>query len=163
GFKIAMRDLSIRGAGNLLGAAQHGFIDSVGFDLYSQMLKEAIDARKLGKEIEAVKPFNPELGLIVDAYIPNKYIEDEQQKINMNAQQERVESLMETDKKIELLVTKERSQDIDGTKLVELANEYGRSVRLGTTNDQLKVTFSFNKKETKKERYELVSNFIKEM
>src|SRR5699024_7217901 len=83
GFKIAMRDLSIRGAGNLLGAAQHGFIDSVGFDLYSQMLKEAIDARKLGKEIEAVKPFNPELGLIVDAYIPNKYIEDEQQKIDM--------------------------------------------------------------------------------
>jgi len=205
GFKIAMRDLSIRGAGNLLGAAQHGFIDSVGFDLYSQMLKEAIDARKLGKEIEAVKPFNPELGLIVDAYIPNEYIEDEQQKIDMYkrfqtlseeeemtdlqdelidrfgdypeeveylflvsklkmfAKQERVESLMETDKKIELLVTKERSQDIDGTKLFELANEYGRSVRLGTTNDQLKVTFSFNRKETKKERYELVSNFIKEM
>src|SRR5690625_4040140 len=205
GFKIAMRDLTIRGAGNLLGAQQHGFIDSVGFDLYSQMLKEAIDARKLGKEIEAVKPFNPELGLIVDAYIPNEYIEDEQQKIDMYkrfqtlseeaemtdlqdelidrfgdypeevqylflvsklkmfAKQERVESLMETDKKIELLVTKERSQDIDGTKLLELANEYGRSVRLGTTNDQLKVTFSFNRKETKKERYELVSNFIKEM
>ena len=54
GFKIAMRDLSIRGAGNLLGAQQHGFIDSVGFDLYSQMLKEAIDARKLGKPVEAV-------------------------------------------------------------------------------------------------------------
>src|SRR5699024_12445059 len=86
GFKIAMRDLSIRGAGNLLGAAQHGFIDSVGFDLYSQMLKEAIDARKLGKEIEAVKPFNQELGLIVDAYIPNEYIEDEQQNINMYKQ-----------------------------------------------------------------------------
>ena len=46
GFKIAMRDLSIRGAGNLLGAEQHGFIDSVGFDLYSQMLKEAIEERK---------------------------------------------------------------------------------------------------------------------
>src|SRR5699024_2436516 len=48
GFKIAMRDLSIRGAGNLLGAQQHGFIDSVGFDLYSQMLKEAVDAKKDG-------------------------------------------------------------------------------------------------------------------
>src|SRR5699024_12807418 len=81
----------------------------------------------------------------------------------MFAKQERVESLMETDKKIELLVTKERSQDIDGTKLFELANEYGRSVRLGTTNDQLKVTFSFNRKETKKESYGLVSNFKKEM
>ena len=43
GFKIAMRDLSIRGAGNLLGAQQHGFIDSVGFDLYSQMLEEAVE------------------------------------------------------------------------------------------------------------------------
>ena len=42
GFKIAMRDLSIRGAGNLLGKQQHGFIDSVGFDLYSQMLSEAV-------------------------------------------------------------------------------------------------------------------------
>ncbi|MFP3416412.1 hypothetical protein SB773_33795, partial [Bacillus sp. SIMBA_074] len=46
GFKIAMRDLSIRGAGNLLGAEQHGFINTVGFDLYSQMLKEAIDELK---------------------------------------------------------------------------------------------------------------------
>src|SRR5699024_7793829 len=52
GFKIAMRDLSIRGAGNLLGSQQHGFIDSVGFDMYSQMLKEAIDARMVGKEVK---------------------------------------------------------------------------------------------------------------
>ena len=43
GFKIAMRDLNIRGAGNLLGKQQHGFIDSVGFDLYSQMLEEAVN------------------------------------------------------------------------------------------------------------------------
>src|SRR5699024_4976335 len=78
GFKIAMRDLSIRGAGNLLGAAQHGFIDSVGFDLYSQMLKEAIDARKLGKEIEAVEAFQTRVLLIVHDYIANEYREDGQ-------------------------------------------------------------------------------------
>ena len=54
GFKIAMRDLSIRGAGNLLGAQQHGFIDSVGFDLYSQMLKEAIEERKRDPEEQNV-------------------------------------------------------------------------------------------------------------
>ena len=83
GFKIAMRDLSIRGAGNLLGAEQHGFMDSVGFDLYSQMLKEAIDSRKLGKPVEAVQPFNPELNVSVDAYIPDTYIEDERQKIDI--------------------------------------------------------------------------------
>lgn len=49
-----MRDLSIRGAGNLLGAQQHGFIDSVGFDMYSQMLSEAV-ARKQGKNIQDQK------------------------------------------------------------------------------------------------------------
>ncbi len=47
-----MRDLSIRGAGNLLGAQQHGFIDSVGFDLYSQMLEEAIEERRSGVKKE---------------------------------------------------------------------------------------------------------------
>ena len=52
GFKIAMRDLSIRGAGNLLGAQQHGFIDSVGFDLYSQMLKEAVEAKRNDLSVE---------------------------------------------------------------------------------------------------------------
>src|SRR5699024_3775385 len=86
GFKIAMRDLSIRGAGNLLGAEQHGFIDSVGFDMYSQMLKDAIEARKEGKNIEDVQPFEPELSLAVDAYIPDTYIPDEKQKIAMYKQ-----------------------------------------------------------------------------
>ncbi|WP_093217466.1 transcription-repair coupling factor [Sediminibacillus albus] len=83
GFKIAMRDLSIRGAGNLLGSQQHGFIDSVGFDMYSQMLKEAIDAKKAGKTIEEAKPFEVELDLDLDAYIPDSYINDEKQKIDM--------------------------------------------------------------------------------
>lgn len=81
GFKIAMRDLSIRGAGNLLGAEQHGFIDSVGFDLYSQMLKEAIEDRK-GNVNEVVKQ-QMELDLEVDAYIPDAYISDGHQKIEM--------------------------------------------------------------------------------
>ncbi|MEN1966458.1 transcription-repair coupling factor [Lentibacillus sp. N15] len=83
GFKIAMRDLSIRGAGNLLGAQQHGFIDSVGFDMYSQMLKDAIDARKTGKDLDEVKAFEPELSVDLDAYIPDTYIDDGKQKIDM--------------------------------------------------------------------------------
>ncbi|MFB1051071.1 transcription-repair coupling factor [Paraliobacillus sp. JSM ZJ581] len=83
GFKIAMRDLSIRGAGNILGAQQHGFIDSVGFDMYSQMLKEAVDKRKEGKPEEEIKPFNPEINLSIDAYLPDTYIPDGKQKIDM--------------------------------------------------------------------------------
>lgn len=84
GFKIAMRDLSIRGAGNLLGAQQHGFIDSVGFDLYSQMLKEAIEERKatIGAPGAVVKK-SVEIDLEIDAYIPDTYIKDGHQKIEM--------------------------------------------------------------------------------
>ena len=81
GFKIAMRDLSIRGAGNLLGAQQHGFIDSVGFDLYSQMLEEAIEERRSGVKKEEKQEV--EILLHADAYIPDAYIPDGYQKIQM--------------------------------------------------------------------------------
>lgn len=81
GFKIAMRDLSIRGTGNILGAQQHGFIESVGFDLYSQMLKEEIEKRKGNLPKEDVTPI--EIDLEINAYIPDQYIRDGYQKIEM--------------------------------------------------------------------------------
>lgn len=80
GFKIAMRDLSIRGAGNLLGKQQHGFIDSVGYDLYTQMLNDAV-AKKRGKEIK-VKT-DAELNLDLEAYLPADYITDPKQKVEI--------------------------------------------------------------------------------
>lgn len=80
GFKIAMRDLSIRGAGNLLGSQQHGFIDSVGFDLYSEMLREAVE-RKRGTGQK--KRITVEIELGISAYIPANYVEDERQKIDL--------------------------------------------------------------------------------
>ena len=81
GFKIAMRDLSIRGAGNILGSLQSGFIDSVGFEMYSQLLEEAI-AKKQGKETKRQKS-NAEINLQIDAYLPSDYISDERQKIEV--------------------------------------------------------------------------------
>ncbi|MEG0472587.1 MAG: transcription-repair coupling factor [Solibacillus sp.] len=96
GFKIAMRDLSIRGAGNLLGAQQHGFIDSVGFDLYSQMLEEAVEERRSGVKHE--EKVDIEIILQVDAYIPDAYIPDGYQKIQMYKRikaMERVEDYVE--------------------------------------------------------------------
>lgn len=80
GFKIAMRDLSIRGAGNLLGKQQHGFIDSVGYDLYSQMLADAV-AQKQGKAVQAKS--DAELDLGIEAYLPSEYITDQRQKIEL--------------------------------------------------------------------------------
>ena len=92
GFKIAMRDLSIRGAGNLLGAQQHGFIDSVGFDLYSQMLKDAIEQRRGVKKEDLI---TVEIDIEVDAYLPDTYIQDSKQKIEMYKQFRRVETFDE--------------------------------------------------------------------
>ncbi|WP_460327302.1 transcription-repair coupling factor [Paenibacillus sp. YSY-4.3] len=86
GFKIAMRDLSIRGAGNLLGAEQHGFIASVGFDLYSQMLAEEIQKRKvemLGEKSPEDTTWNTTIDLGIDAYLPSDYIYDSIQKIEI--------------------------------------------------------------------------------
>ena len=81
GFKIAMRDLSIRGAGNLLGKSQSGFIDSVGFELYSQLLEEAI-AKRNGNGNTRTKG-NAELILQIDAYLPDTYISDQRHKIEI--------------------------------------------------------------------------------
>lgn len=97
GFKIAMRDLSIRGAGNLLGSQQHGFINSVGFDMYTQMLEEAV-MRKQGKNTQ-MQTTTAEIDLAIDAYIPADYIADERQKIEIY---KRVRELDSTDNLDEL-------------------------------------------------------------
>ncbi|VLP58858.1 transcription-repair coupling factor [Streptococcus pneumoniae] len=83
GFKIAMRDLSIRGAGNLLGKSQSGFIDSVGFELYSQLLEEVIAKRNGNANANTRTKGNAELILQIDAYLPDTYISDQRHKIEI--------------------------------------------------------------------------------
>lgn len=78
GFKIAMRDLSIRGAGNILGKQQHGFIDSVGYDLYAQMLDQTIKQKRGDKVCHKT---NAEVRINLGAYIPTEYISSQKQKI----------------------------------------------------------------------------------
>ena len=80
GFKIAMRDLEIRGAGNLLGAEQHGHMEAVGYDLFCKMLNEAVREEK-GEA--AVEDFETTIDLDMDAYIPETYIPDEYQKLDI--------------------------------------------------------------------------------
>lgn len=81
GFKIAMRDLEIRGAGNLLGAQQHGHIESVGFEMYRQLLEQAV-AKLQNRSPEKIEP-EPEIFISVEAYIDDKYISDSGNKIEI--------------------------------------------------------------------------------
>jgi transcription-repair coupling factor (superfamily II helicase) len=80
GFRIAMKDLEIRGAGNLLGAEQSGFMNSVGFDLYCKLLAEAVQELQ-GKKVEVVAP-SATVDLPLDAYLPDDYIGDRTLKVN---------------------------------------------------------------------------------
>ena len=168
------------GAGNLLGAQQHGFIDSVGFDLYSQMLKEAIEERK--GDIPKSEQFETEIDIELDAYIPENYIQDGKQKIDMYkrfrsiatieeknelqdeiidrfgsypkevewlftvaemkvyGKYERVELIKQDKDAIRFTISEEASAQIDGQKLFELGNKYGRQIGLGMEGKKLKIS-----------------------
>ncbi len=106
GFKIAMRDLEIRGAGNLLGAEQSGHMESVGYDLYCKMLNEAVVEIK-GEQKEE-DSFSTSVELPVDAYIPGSYIKGESEKLSWY-------------KRIALMESEEEYEDM----LEELTDRYG--------------------------------------
>ena len=101
GFKIAMRDLEIRGAGNLLGLSQHGHMEAVGYDLYCKMLNEAVQNLK---GIHTAVDFATVIDLDVDAYIPAEYIVNETQKLDIYKRIAGIETIKERDEmKDELL------------------------------------------------------------
>lgn len=102
GFKIAMRDLEIRGAGNLLGAAQHGHMEAVGYDLYCKMLNEAV--KKLKGVNKVTEDFHTTVEINVDAFIPAIYIVNEFQKLDIYKRIASIENQAEcNDMKEELL------------------------------------------------------------
>ncbi|GAA0353475.1 transcription-repair coupling factor [Bacillus horti] len=144
GFKIAMRDLSIRGAGNLLGAEQHGFITSVGFDLYSQLLKEAIDELK-GEKPQQQKP-QLEVDLHVDAYIPETYVKDGKQKIEMYKKVHAVQTLEDVQELEEEFLDRFGHPPEPVARLFIVARLKGYAMKLGMEslilkNDTLKMMF----------------------
>ena len=82
GFKIAMRDLEIRGAGNLLGAEQHGHMEAVGYDMYCRLLEEVVEHLKGGGE-ERTESFETSVDLSVSAFIPDFYIKNQEQRMEL--------------------------------------------------------------------------------
>ena len=101
GFKIAMRDLELRGAGNLLGAQQHGHMNAVGYDLYCKMLNEAV---KEAKGIHTMEDFETSVDLNVDAYIPDSYISSEFQKLDIYKRIAGIETQQDYDDMLEELL-----------------------------------------------------------
>ena len=101
GIKIAMRDLEIRGAGNLLGEAQSGHMEAVGYDMYCKMLNEAVLQLKGGGEEEN---FTTTIDLNIDAYIPESYIRNEYQKLDIYKRIAAIENEEEMDDMTEELI-----------------------------------------------------------
>jgi len=140
GYKIAQRDLMIRGAGDVLGPEQAGFIDSVGLDLYLKLLKEVIEEKKTGKEAEQPKPATL---FKIDAYIPKEYAINED-KIQLyqeieNAENEQQLSMIKHEirevygrlpKEVELLLKKRKIDLLLQEEEFEKINEYSDSMEL---------------------------------
>lgn len=150
GFKIAMRDLAIRGAGNLLGQQQHGFIDSVGFDLYSKMLEEAV-ARKQGKAPKV--KLAVEIDLDVNAYIPSTYIRDEGQKIEFYKRIRRLASEEEYEELQDDFIDRfgDYPQEVDDLLAVALIKYYAQSCQIKEIKQaQTKISLIFTRSQTEK-------------
>ncbi len=141
GYRIAMRDLSIRGAGDLIGEEQSGFIDSLGIDLYIKLLNETIEEKKTGKPKELPKIKSP---LMIDAYVPQKFTNNDSDTIDLYHQIGSIKSLKELDeltnslndiygkipKSVLLLLQKQRLDILERYLFIERAQDSKESIVL---------------------------------
>ena len=118
GFRIAMRDLEIRGAGNLLGAQQSGHMNAVGYDLYCKMLSEAV---KEVKGIHTMADFDTAIDLEMDAFIPDSYIPNEYQKLDIYKRIALIESRDEYEEMLDELLDRFGDPPKSVTSLLEIA------------------------------------------
>ena len=118
GFKIAMKDLEIRGAGNVLGKSQHGHMAAVGYDLYCKMLNEAVNDLK---GIKNEYSFETNVDLSVDAYIPSTYIKSEYQKLDMYKRIAAIENIEEYSEMQEELIDRFGDMPVAAENLLRVA------------------------------------------
>jgi transcription-repair coupling factor (superfamily II helicase) len=140
GYKIAQRDLMIRGAGDILGPEQAGFIDSVGLELYLKLLNEVIEEKKTGKEYEPPKPVKL---FTIDAYIPDAYMQ-KQDKVELYQEIENAKNLQELSgiktklrdiygripHEVILLLNKRRIDILMNNEEFENVNEFSDSIEI---------------------------------
>ncbi len=180
GFKIAIRDLSIRGAGDILGTEQSGFMDSVGLDLYLDMLKDEIAVQR-GEKDPVIEEKQQPIKLRVNKYIDSNYIDNDFIKIEMHrkianiksktdieflidefndrfglpskeiilymyeklfehlASLKGIEKVRETKNSVSFILTKEKSQDINGEYLFMKANDISKFIRFTYRLDRLNI------------------------
>ena len=134
GFKIAMRDLEIRGAGNLLGSQQHGHIASVGFEMYCKLLEEAVDKLQHGeKEVVEVQP-DPIIDLQIEAYIDGGYVSDAMHKIEIYQRIAAIRSNEEIRALLDELIDRfgEPSQSVMNLLEVARIKNYARELKIRT-------------------------------
>ena len=127
GFKIAMRDLEIRGAGNLLGAEQSGHMEAVGYDLYCKMLNEAV---KEAKGAAPVEQFDTSVDVVTDAYIPPSYIANELQKLDIYKRIAGIMDDAESEEMLEELIDRFGEPPKSVLNLLTIACLKGRAHRL---------------------------------
>lgn len=137
GFKIAMRDLEIRGAGNLMGSSQHGHMSSIGYELYCKMLEDTI--RLIKGEIEK-EPVETVIDMKLDAFIPSIYIDDESQKIEIYKKIAAIETKEDVMDVRDELIDRFSDIPLSVDNLIEIAYTRSRARKLGIVEVKDKKT-----------------------
>ena len=161
GFKIAMRDLEIRGAGNLLGAEQSGHMESVGYDLYCKMLNEAVLTMK--GEQQEVDTFTTSIDLSINAYIPETYIKSEAEKLSWYKRIAAIETEEEYEDMIEELTDRYGDPPKPLLSLMDVAllrEEAHQAWLLSIEQKGSKILFTMNPRA--KVRVEEIDDFLKQ-
>ena len=143
GFKIALRDLEIRGTGNILGSEQHGHIIAVGYDMYCELLEEAVQKLKGEEIIETVKT---RINLPIEAYLPDEYVPDSRQKVTLYKKIAALETVVDRKELEEEMVDRYGKIPEPVEMLLEIADLKQLSQQLGVDRiaageKSIKITF----------------------